>query len=46
MRAAAGAAGVPCELSVYPGACHAFQRIDADAGKRYRADLLAALRKG
>jgi acetyl esterase/lipase len=41
------AAGVPCELSVYPGACHAFQRIEqAGLSKRYRADLLAALRKG
>jgi acetyl esterase/lipase len=41
------AAGVSCELSVYPGACHAFQRIEhAGLSKRYRADLLAALRKG
>ena len=41
------AAGVPCELSVYPGACHAFQRIEqAGLSKRYRADFLAALRKG
>jgi acetyl esterase/lipase len=41
------AAGVPCELSVYPGACHAFQKIEqAGLSKRYRADLLAALHKG
>lgn len=41
------AAGVPCELSVYPGACHAFQRIEqAGLSKRYRADLMAALRQG
>ena len=41
------AAGVPCELSVYPGACHAFQRIEqAGLSKRYRVDFLAALRQG
>tara|TARA_B100001057_G_scaffold472485_1_gene535853 strand:+ start:110 stop:1060 length:951 start_codon:yes stop_codon:yes gene_type:complete len=41
------AAGVSCELSVYPGACHAFQRIEhASLSKRYRAEFLESLRRG
>ena len=40
-------AGVSCELSVYAGACHAFQRIEhAALSKRYRVELLQSLRKG
>lgn len=40
-------AGVPTELHVYPGACHAFDWIapEAEVSKRYAADLYGALRR-
>lgn len=39
-------AGVPTELHVYPGACHAFDWIapDAEVSKRYTAELHEALK--
>lgn len=40
-------AGVPCELLVYPGACHGFQGVvEAHLSKRYRADHRTALSRG
>jgi len=40
-------AGVSCDLVVYPGACHAFQRIeDSELAKRYRNDFINALERG
>jgi triacylglycerol lipase len=40
-------AGVSCELVVYPGACHAFQRIANSAlAKRYQDDFKASLKRG
>jgi triacylglycerol lipase len=40
------AAGVPTELVVLPGACHAFQVLPGTfLGKRYVADHLLALGK-
>ena len=40
-------AGVPAELHVYPGGCHAFDGMvpDADISKRFTADIHRALRK-
>ncbi len=40
-------AGVSCDLVVYPGACHAFQRIEnSELAKRYRNDFINALERG
>jgi acetyl esterase/lipase len=41
-------AGVPVELHVYPGGCHAFDGIapEAEISRRFTSDLLAALRTG
>jgi acetyl esterase/lipase len=40
-------AGVTCELIIYPGACHAFQRImSSELSKRYRVDFIAAVERG
>ena len=40
-------AGVSCELVVYPGACHAFQRIEnSELAKRYQYDFKASLKRG
>ena len=40
-------AGVSCDLVVYPGACHAFQRIEnSELAKRYRNDFIKALERG
>jgi acetyl esterase/lipase len=40
-------AGVSCELVVYPGACHAFQRIEnSELAKRYQDDFKASLKRG
>jgi acetyl esterase/lipase len=40
-------AGVPCELVVYPGACHGFQGVvTAEVSKRFNTDFLAALARG
>ena len=40
-------AGVACDLVVYPGACHAFQRIEtSELAKRYREDFIASLKRG
>ena len=40
-------AGVPCDLVVYPGACHAFQQIETSVlAKRYREDFTASLKRG
>ena len=39
--------GVACDLVVYPGACHAFQRIESAAiSKRYREEFVSSLRRG
>lgn len=40
-------AGVPTELHVYPGACHAFDWIapDAEVSRRYTVDLHGALKR-
>ncbi len=40
-------AGVPTELHVYPGGCHAFDMLvpDADISKRFTADIHRALRR-
>lgn len=40
-------AGVPVELHVYPGACHAFQLIapESDVARRHGRDVLSALRR-
>ena len=39
--------GVACDLVVYPGACHAFQRIEsADISKRYREEFVSSLKRG
>jgi acetyl esterase/lipase len=41
------AAGVPAELHVYPGACHAFDMMapGADISRRFVADIYRALKK-
>ena len=40
-------AGVPCDLIVYPGACHAFQRVESsELAKRYREDFTISLKRG
>jgi acetyl esterase/lipase len=41
------AAGVPTELHVYPGGCHAFDMLvpDADISKRFTADMHRALKR-
>ena len=40
-------AGIPCDLVVYPGACHAFQRIEeSELAKRYREDFIKSLKRG
>jgi|GEM_PF-354377 len=41
-------AGVPTELHVYPGACHAFQMLapQAQVAQDYQADFFAAVRRG
>ena len=41
------AAGVPTELHVYPGACHAFDMVapDATVSRRFTADLQRALKQ-
>jgi len=41
------AAGVPTELHVYPGGCHAFDMLvpDADISKRFTADIHRALKR-
>ena len=41
------AAGVPTELHVYPGGCHAFDMLvpDADVSKRFTADIHRALKR-
>ena len=40
-------AEVSCDLVVYPGACHAFQRVAGSAiSKRYRKEFLEALKRG
>ena len=39
--------GVACDLVVYPGACHAFQRIESAAiSKRYREEFVSSLKRG
>jgi acetyl esterase/lipase len=39
--------GVACDLVVYPGACHAFQRIERAAiSKRYREEFVSSLKRG
>ena len=39
--------GVACDLVVYPGACHAFQRIEsASISKRYREEFVSSLKRG
>jgi acetyl esterase/lipase len=40
-------AGVPAELHVYPGACHAFDMMvpGADISKRFTADIHRALKR-
>jgi acetyl esterase/lipase len=40
-------AGVPTELHVYPGGCHAFDMMvpEADISKRFTADLYGALKR-
>ena len=39
--------GVACDLVVYPGACHAFQRIESAAiSKRYRKEFVSSLKRG
>ena len=39
--------GVACNLVVYPGACHAFQRIESAAiSKRYREEFVSSLKRG
>ena len=39
--------GVACDLDVYPGACHAFQRIESAAiSKRYREEFVSSLKRG
>jgi acetyl esterase/lipase len=40
-------AGVPTELHVYPGGCHAFEMLvpDAEISKRFTADIYQALRR-
>ena len=39
--------GVACDLVVYPGACHAFQRIESAAiSKRYREEFVSSLTRG
>jgi acetyl esterase/lipase len=42
------AAGVPTELHVYPGGCHAFDMLvpGADISKRFTRDMRAALNRG
>lgn len=41
------AAGVPTELHVYPGGCHAFDTMvpGADISKRFIADMQRALKR-
>jgi acetyl esterase/lipase len=41
------AAGVPTELHVYPGGCHAFDGLvpDADVARRFTADIHRALKR-
>ncbi len=41
------AAGVPAELHVYPGGCHAFDMLvpNADISKRFNADIHRALKR-
>tara|TARA_B100001057_G_scaffold63210_1_gene56734 strand:+ start:3884 stop:4789 length:906 start_codon:yes stop_codon:yes gene_type:complete len=40
-------AGVSCDLVVYPGACHAFQRIEtSELANRYKNDFINALERG
>ena len=41
------AAGVPTELHVYPGGCHAFDMLvpGADISKRFTADIHRALKR-
>jgi acetyl esterase/lipase len=41
------AAGVPTELHVYPGGCHAFDMLvpDADVSKRFTGDIHRALKR-
>ncbi len=40
-------AGVACDLVVYPGACHGFQRIEtSELAKRYQEDFTSALKRG
>ena len=41
-------AGVPTELHIYPGACHAFQMLapQAQVSQAYQADFFAGLRRG
>ena len=40
-------AGIPTELHVYPGGCHAFDMLvpDADISKRFNADIHRALKR-